>query len=532
MPTGTNNKGGVMKLKVCLSLAAFAILVSGAGLSESPRLHPAGGLLFVDPYTVPGFKLLDQCPRLRGMSFAELPGAVDMTADMPPVGDQGRQNSCVAWAAGYYDKTHVEYIEHWYGLGDHTWTLDVPQHQISPAFIYNQINAGSDAGASILDAQIMLCDQGACMLSDFPYHDNDYVTWPSESAYTHAITYRGYDSYGISITSDVGINQVKYVLAANTTCVLGINIYPNFDHIENYDTVYTVHDKSGRSRGGHAICIVGYDDNKQTADGPGAFRLVNSWGAGWGNHGYCWMSYYAVKTMKAGLSQNWAYVTFDRYNYTPDALGRVKLTHPCRDRITITFGAGSPGAPLAYYTFRRYWALEGAIVDHPFPNNKPVFDLSGGVDYLDQTDTAFVACLDRKKDRKTGTIDFVSVEYGTRYGSAAQSVTIPDYNVYAYNKVVLPFAPGPQANPLDGPVAASRASYRNGAAHVSFSLDRPGNVRIAFFDETGRTVARATAQGQSGLNELSVGLPRSAGVYFYRLESGSTTITGKVAATR
>jgi C1A family cysteine protease len=521
-----------VKLKVCIGLAVAVLLVSGAGLSEIPKLHPAGGLLFVDPYTVPGFKTLDQCPRFRGASLADLPGAVDMTSEMPPVGDQGSQNSCVAWAAGYYDKTHVEYIEHRYGWGDPTWTLDVPEHQISPAFIYNQINAGRDAGASILDAQIMLCDQGSCMLSDFPYHDNDYVTWPSESAYAHAITYRGNDSYGISITSDVGINQVKYVLAANTTCVLGINIYTNFDNIERYDTVYTVHDKTGRSRGGHALCIVGYDDNKQTADGPGAFRLVNSWGTGWGNHGYCWMSYYAVKTMKAGLSQNWAYVTFDRYKYTPTALGRIKLTHPCRDRISITFGAGSPSAPLAYYTFRRYWALEGSITDHPFPNSRLVFDLSGGTQYFDQTDTAFAACLDRKKDKKTGTIDFLSVEYGSRYGSSGQSVTIPDCNVAAYDKVVLPFTPGPQGSSLDGPVAATRVSYGNGAASIAFNLDRPGTVRIAFFDEMGRKVAHATAQGQSGPNELTVRLPGAAGVYFYRLESGSTTMTGRLAAIR
>ena len=518
-----------MKLKVCLSLAVAVLLVSGAGLSEVKKLHPAGGLLFVDPYTVPGFKIL---PVSQDPLAEAPPSAVDFSSEMPPVGDQGVQNSCVGWAAGYYDKTHMEYLEKIYGYPPVPWDLADPAHQISPSFVYNQINAGRDAGASMMDAQNLICDQGASMMSDFPYHDYDYTTWPSESAYARAIPYRGYDAWGISMMEDPGINQARIVLANHHALVLGINIFTNFDNIQNYDTVYTVHDKTGRSRGSHALCVVGYDDNKQTADGPGAFRLVNSWGTDWGNQGYCWMSYYAVHEYKAGLSQGWMYYTNDRNRYSPTALGRVKLTHPGRDRITITFGAGSPSAPLATYTFRRFWALDGQITDRPFPNHNLVFDLTNGASYFDQTDTAFFSCLDRKKDRKTGTIDFLSVEYGSRYGSSSQKVTIPDYNIAVYSKIVLPFGFGPQGNSLDGSVAASRASYRNGAANIAFNLDRPGTVDVAFFDNMGRTVAATTTQGQSGQNELSVMLPRSAGVYFYRLVSGSTTMTGKLAAIR
>jgi hypothetical protein len=39
--------------------------------------------------------------------------------------------------------------------------------------------------------------------------------------------------------------------------------------------------------GGHAMCVVGYDD----AQYGGAFEVQNSWGENWGNSGYIWIPY-------------------------------------------------------------------------------------------------------------------------------------------------------------------------------------------------------------------------------------------------
>ena len=44
---------------------------------------------------------------------------------------------------------------------------------------------------------------------------------------------------------------------------------------------------SGEMKGGHAMCVIGYDDNK----GGGAFEVMNSWGEDWGDNGFFWITY-------------------------------------------------------------------------------------------------------------------------------------------------------------------------------------------------------------------------------------------------
>jgi hypothetical protein len=378
-------------------------------------------------------------------------------------------------------------------------------------------------------AQSLICEKGACMLSDMPYIN--YTDWPSESAYSHGILYRGKDYSALKVTTDPGINSVKQLLANGQTCVLGINVYSNFDNIQNYNYTYTVHDKYGTNRGGHAVCIVGYDDNKVTNDGTGAFKLVNSWGTGWGMAGYWWMSYYAVKNTKAGLSGGYVYITNDRTGYSPTALARVKLTHACRDRVRIALGIGKSSRPLWSRLFL-YGMLGGAITDRPFPNNNMVCDLSDGAAYLEQTDSVYVMCEDQMQDNQAGTIDFLSAEYNGRYGTSPQTpVSIPEFRTQAFAKLTLPPAFGPQAEPT----AISQSGIelfpnpaKAGRVTVQYSLPRAEPLRVTLLDVSGRAVRtqEVSTSDRSGSFSIDASGLR-AGVYIVKLESGTGSLTRK-----
>jgi len=54
-----------------------------------------------------------------------------------------------------------------------------------------------------------------------------------------------------------------------------------------FQSAKVVYEPDSISLGGHAMTIIGYDDDKYD----GAFEVINSWGEDWGNEGYMWIRY-------------------------------------------------------------------------------------------------------------------------------------------------------------------------------------------------------------------------------------------------
>jgi hypothetical protein len=73
--------------------------------------------------------------------------------------------------------------------------------------------------------------------------------------------------------------------------VIAIKCPQSFYDARDKDVWYPTEDTSSIdlyvSGNAHALCVVGYDDNKYG----GAFEIQNSWGTNWGNGGYVWIPY-------------------------------------------------------------------------------------------------------------------------------------------------------------------------------------------------------------------------------------------------
>jgi C1A family cysteine protease len=234
-------------------------------------------------------------PRTNGLSTVYLPPSVDLSAEMPPVGDQGSEGSCVAWATAYAMRGYEARRDVWSSV---TPQSTDPSFNFSPAFVYNQLNGGKDDGLVITSALGLLQNTGAATLADMPYVEGQYTTQPSAAAISDAANYK-LSTY--AYIAPTNLTAIKTQLAEGLPVILAIKVYYNFFNLGS-NKIYTA--TSGAYQGGHAIAIVGYSNSK------GAIEIINSWGSSWGTAGYGWISYAMLN--KIGVE---AYSAVDTYGY-------------------------------------------------------------------------------------------------------------------------------------------------------------------------------------------------------------------------
>jgi hypothetical protein len=250
-------------------LSFFLFLTAATVFAESQdELHHAGGLLW-DSWEVIEANLSERSP----LAFEQvLPPEVDISDLFPIPGNQGIQGSCVGWAVAYLRSKHEGIFRDW----------DFRTHQqiLSPAYIFNQISNENGTGSHISDALDLLVHQGVSTLASFPYSQFDFRTQPNVAHRGEAVEFR----IG-SWNTFRGIDAMRQHLHEKNGIVVGVNIFPGFDAISRANPVFDTVIPGERHRGGHAVVLVGYCDEKQ------AFKFLNSWGASWGIDGFGWISY-------------------------------------------------------------------------------------------------------------------------------------------------------------------------------------------------------------------------------------------------
>jgi hypothetical protein len=213
-----------------------------------------------------------------------LPERVSLEKWAPRRLNQGQQGSCVAWSAAYAARTIME---------SSAAGADPNQVAFSPSYLYNQIHLPDCQGSLLPDAMKVMLYKGSVPLKLFPYNENTCSNMPGNDAHDFAAQFktRGFQRLTISdVDQRTDIIAMKQYLAQGGPIVIGMMIPRSF--MQNMMGQKVWHplrsdDPNGQTMGGHAMCVIGYDDQLEG----GAFQIMNSWGNDWGENGIGWVRY-------------------------------------------------------------------------------------------------------------------------------------------------------------------------------------------------------------------------------------------------
>jgi C1A family cysteine protease len=268
-------------LIVALIIGAFFFLKGGcSGLSSITNNQSqltTGGKLDPEEYKkAQVYEGLDETKN-------DLPEVVSLLKFAPDRKNQGQQGSCVAWSSAYGARSILQAAS----------TGESPNGvACSPSFMYNQIGLEGCQGSYIIRAMENLTKVGAVPFNDFPYTDQDCSKQPDGSLMNKAQQYKmlGFTRLsGEEGTEKLDIHAIKEHLAKDVPVVIGMMVGGTFMQPMMGQDVWhpTDEDYNQMGFGGHAMCVIGYDDRKEG----GAFQIMNSWGAEWGNNGIGFVKY-------------------------------------------------------------------------------------------------------------------------------------------------------------------------------------------------------------------------------------------------
>jgi C1A family cysteine protease len=257
--------------KVALLFLSLFITISlqsqegfGTGLKFDQNLYES------TPQTVP----------LITRSFDRLPTSYSLKGYTPTPQSQGQQGSCVGWASAFGARTIAYAVKNNWQYN----TAKINENTFSPAFVYNQIKVNDKCeGAYIENAMKVMNTYGSVKMTDFPYNPTTCTTAPSNYNFSKAKDHKilTYERLAKWENPENLIGKVKKALSNKNPVVIGLFQFTDLKTDTNNVWI------SNTGSYGHAMVVVGYDDNKSG----GAFEIMNSWGTNFGNNGFFWIKY-------------------------------------------------------------------------------------------------------------------------------------------------------------------------------------------------------------------------------------------------
>jgi hypothetical protein len=470
---------------------------------------------------------------IDSVGYADTPASIDNSNSsyFPPIGNQGSQNSCVAWSVAYYIATFNEAKANEWNLTGALWsggqpTTSYQNRIISPAFLNNLINNGQNQGTDFSDAINLVCSIGVSSWMNMPYIQSDYTSWPSQAAWTEASLYRGNSSgyQYLPVTDTNGINNLKNLLASGN--LVSISVDANkFSSLSTND-VWSL-DNYNSPQPDHAGTIVGYDDNFSYVESGhvtyGAFKVANSWGiSSWEpiQTGFYWISYAAMQQRIYGC-----YYYFPRTSYQPNLLAIFKINDNSRGNCIITVGLGTPNNPIKTKSFTQY--ISGG--NQPFCSNNIVMDISEFTPYMPglYNQPFYLQVFDTGSYSTNGTIMYFDV--GNCSALDTPCPTVKNQNVFLnliYNpRTIITLLPAGLSTPVSGANYFTVLYTMNGQRQVAsaqngtliLNADAGTSVDIAGISSNSNATEQWTLDSLGPLGYLDAIIPSgsTATLYYY-----------------
>ena len=327
-----------------------------------------------------------------------LPSTVDLSESdyFPCVRSQDSMLSCTAWATTYYQFGYqVAAMNSWNAKEDAT-------KQFSPKWTYNLENNGNNRGISFSEAYYVLSNHGAVRYSEFTpgTHTNykEYTEWYlNKEDMKKALQYRVSDYKYLSFSNSsaktpiispnsVSLSVMKSLLNSGNILTFSTDmgewdyevLANQYDSALDGEYVCIKQFDANKRWDGHAMAIVGYDDNISydlNGDGiiqkyeKGALKIVNSWGENYGNDGFMWVMYDALNTVsntnvqnvenRKALMDDYAYYVITVDSYPLDLFVEISINNVNRNQVLVQLGNSNESISYPEKSINNFLKFEG-----------------------------------------------------------------------------------------------------------------------------------------------------------------------------
>jgi hypothetical protein len=277
---------------------------------------------------------------------------------------------------------------------------DIPENQYPPQHAYNFYNEGENGfGVCFLYTFDAIKHNGTPNVADYGGMGEDLKEWKSGyDIYYNGMFNRIDNVYSIYVGDEDGLLILKNWLNDHLDGSDYGSIANFYTDLSGYTYLPSGTPEAGKAvitefgnYTGHSMTFIGWNDSVRfdynndgqytnnidiNGDGVvtmkdweiGAVRLVNSWGDGWADEGFCYVMYKVLAEEKQdGGIWNKSVTVFDaNADYEPQATFKIKLMHNSRNKIKVIAGVSSDISATA----------------PEYSMDFPIFNYQGGDNYM------------------------------------------------------------------------------------------------------------------------------------------------------